>query len=56
MQFRAEAFNLNNHTNLGFVNGGFPAGANGLNQSSTFGTITSSRAARSVQLGMKLIF
>lgn len=56
VQFRAEAFNLNNHTNLGFVNGGFSAGTNGLNQSSTFGTITSSRAARSVQLGMKLIF
>ena len=29
---------------------------NGANASSTFGTITSSRASRSIQLGMKLIF
>ncbi len=56
VQFRAEAFNMDNHTNLGFVSGGFSPGANGLNASSTFGTITSARAARSIQLGMKLIF
>ena len=56
LQFRAEAFNLDNHTNLGFVNSGFSPGIDGLNASSTFGTITSARAARSVQLGMKLIF
>ena len=56
LQFRAEAFNLDNHTNLGFVNASFSPGANGLNSSSTFGTITSSRAARSIQLGMKFLF
>ena len=56
IQFRAEAFNMDNHTNLGFASGGFSPGANGLNASSTFGTITSARAARSIQLGMKLIF
>ena len=56
VQFRAEAFNLDNHVNLGYPNTGFVAGANGANVSSTFGTITSSRASRSIQLGMKLIF
>jgi hypothetical protein len=56
VQFRAEAFNVDNHVNLGFPNTAFVAGANGANVSSTFGTITSSRASRSIQLGMKLIF
>jgi hypothetical protein len=56
VQFRVEAFNVDNHTNLGFVSGGFSAGSNGLNNSSTFGTITSARAPRVVQLGMKLVW
>jgi hypothetical protein len=56
LQFRLEAFNLDNHTNLGFVSGGFTPGANGLNSNSTFGTITSARAPRIIQLGMKLNF
>ena len=56
VQFRAEAFNFLNHTNLGIPNGTFSAGANGLNQSGTFGTITSSRDARNIQFGLKLIF
>jgi len=56
LQFRLEAFNLDNHTNLGFVNGGFTPGVNGLNSNSTFGTITSARAPRIIQLGMKLSF
>jgi hypothetical protein len=56
LQFRLEAFNLDNHTNLGFVSGGFSPGANGLNSNSTFGTITSARAPRIIQLGMKLNF
>jgi len=47
LQFRLEAFNLDNHTNLGFVAGGFTAGVNGLNANSTFGTINSARAPRS---------
>jgi hypothetical protein len=56
LQIRAESFNVLNHVNLGFVNGGFSPGTNGLNVSSTFGTITSARDARSLQLGMKLTY
>jgi hypothetical protein len=56
LELRAEAFNVDNHLNLGGVNGSFSPGTNGLNSSSTFGTITSALAARSLQLGMKLIF
>lgn len=56
IQFRAESFNVANHVNLGFPNATFVPGTNGLNNSSTFGTITSARDARSIQLGMKLIF
>ncbi len=56
LQTRAEAFNLDNHVNLGYPNTGFSPGANGTNTSSTFGTITSARAARSIQIAMKLIF
>jgi hypothetical protein len=56
LQIRAEFFNLDNHTNLGLVNSTFVPGANGLNSSSTFGTITSSMPSRTIQLGMKLIF
>ncbi len=56
LQFRAEMFNVPNHTNLGLVNSSFGAGPNGLNQSSTFGTITSARDPRIIQLGLKLVF
>ena len=56
LQFRAESFNVMNHINLGFASGGFSPGANGLNASSTFGTITSARDPRSLQLALKLIF
>jgi hypothetical protein len=56
LQFRAEAFNFLNSVNLGLPNGSFSAGANGRNQSGAFGTITSARDARNVQLGLKLIF
>ena len=56
LQFRAEAFNLDNHTNLGFPGTGFSPGANGSNISSTFGTITSARASRSIQFALKLLF
>jgi len=56
VQFRAEAFNVMNHVNLGIPNGGFVAGANGRNQSGTFGTITSSRDSRNVQFALRLAF
>ncbi len=56
LQLRGEAFNLDNHTNLGIPNTSFVPGANGLNSSSTFGTITSAQASRSVQIGAKFIF
>ena len=56
LQFRAESFNVMNHVNLGFVSGGFSPGANGLNASGTFGTITSARDPRSRQLALKLSF
>lgn len=56
LQFRAEAFNFVNHTNLGLVNSRFVPGPNGNNQSATFGTITSARDPRIIQFGLKLIF
>lgn len=55
-QFRFEAFNVLNHRNLGLVNGSFSAGTDGFNRSATFGTITSARDPRILQLGLKLIF
>jgi hypothetical protein len=56
LQIRAESFNALNHVNLGFANGGFSPGADGKNVSSTFGTISSARDSRSIQLGAKLTF
>ena len=56
MQFRGEAFNFVNHRNLGSPNVGFSAGANGLNNSSTFGVITTARDPRIMQFGLKLMF
>lgn len=56
IQIRVEAFNLLNHVNLGYPNAGFSAGANGYNNSSTFGTIVSARNPRLGQLGLKLNF
>jgi Carboxypeptidase regulatory-like domain len=56
LQFRAEAFNVLNNVNLMEANGTFVPGANGLNISGTFGTITASRDARTLQLALKLIF
>ncbi|MBI1896431.1 MAG: hypothetical protein HYS04_07825, partial [Acidobacteria bacterium] len=55
-QFRFEAFNVLNHRNLGLINGSFSAGTDGFNRSATFGTITSARDPRILQLGLKLIF
>lgn len=56
LQFRTEMFNFLNSVNLGIPNGSFVAGANGKNISGSFGTITSSRDARNIQMALKLIF
>jgi hypothetical protein len=62
LQFRAEAFNFLNWVNLGIPNTGavagtgFVPGPDGRNRSGTFGTITTARDARNIQLGLKLIF
>ncbi|HEY3840354.1 MAG TPA: hypothetical protein VGL72_27460, partial [Bryobacteraceae bacterium] len=56
LQLRGEFFNMDNHTNLGLVNSTFVPGANGLNSSSTFGTITSSMPSRTIQVGAKILF
>ena len=56
VQLRGEFFNMDNHTNLGLVNSTFVPGTNGLNSSSTFGTITSAMPSRTIQLGMKILF
>ncbi len=56
VEFRAEAFNIANHVNLGLADDNFVPGTDGKNRSSTFGTVNSARDARIVQLGLKLIF
>jgi len=56
LQFRAEAFNAFNHVNYGLVDDTFGAGPDGTNARAQFGTITSARDARIMQLGLKLIF
>ncbi|MCX6607975.1 MAG: TonB-dependent receptor [Acidobacteria bacterium] len=56
LEFRAEAFNIANHVNLGLADDNFVPGTDGKNRSSTFGTVNSARDARIVQLGLKLIF
>ncbi len=56
LQFRAEAFNVANITNLGMPNSTFVPGPQGTNVSSSFGTITTSYDARSLQFGIKLIW
>ena len=66
LEFRVEAYNALNHTQLGQPNTAFVAGAaadpanptagGGVNTSATFGTITSARDARILQLGAKVLF
>lgn len=56
LQFRAEAFNFLNWVNLGAPNVSFVPGPDNRNRSGSFGTITSSRDARTVQLALKFIF
>jgi len=56
LQFRAEAFNATNRVNLFLPNMSFSPGPDGKNRSATFGVVTSSRDARILQLGLKLVF
>jgi hypothetical protein len=56
LQIRGEFINATNHVNLGMPNVTFVPGTNGLNSSSTFGTITSAGSARVIQLGAKIVF
>jgi len=49
LQFRIEATNVANHTNLNGVDAWFPDQAN-------FGKVTSARGTRIIQLGLKLLF
>ena len=66
LEFRIEAYNALNHTQLGQPNATFVAGSpadpsnptaeGGRNTSSTFGTVTSALSARIVQLGAKILF
>lgn len=56
LQFRAEMFNIFNHTNYGNPGQSFSAGPDGRNQSATFGVITSARDPRIIQFGARLIF
>ncbi len=56
VQLRAESFNFLNHVNLLEPNGTFVPGPSGTNTSSTFGTITSARDPRKIQVGLKLSF
>jgi len=55
LQFRAELFNIFNHTNYGMPGQTFSAGPDGKNSSATFGVITSARDPRIIQLGARLI-
>ena len=48
LQFRAEAFNVWNHTNFSGVDTGIA--------SEQFGQVTSTRDPRNVQFGLKLLF
>ncbi len=54
LQFRAEAFNVANLTNLGMPSGSFSPGPDGHNVSSTFGTISSAFDPRTMQFGLKV--
>jgi hypothetical protein len=55
-EFRVEAFNALNHPIFGMPNMTFAPGPDGLNQSGTFGVITSATDGREIQLALKLIF
>jgi hypothetical protein len=56
LEFRAEFFNLLNRTNLLNPNGSFSPGADGFNQSASFGRVTAARDGRVAQLALRLAF
>jgi len=56
LQIRAEAFNVVNRANFRSPDTTFVPGASGQNISGSFGTITSARDPRLMQLGLKLMF
>ena len=56
VQFRTEMFNFMNNVNLGIPATGFSPGPDGKNQSGSFGTITSARDARTIQMSLKFSF
>ncbi len=56
LEFRAEAFNFINHVNLNNPGTGFSPNRQGVNTNASFGVITSSMKARSIQLGLRLTF
>jgi hypothetical protein len=55
MQFRAEAFNLFNHTNFSSVSTSMPTSGHS-SSSSFYNKITGTRDPRIVQLAMKFVF
>jgi hypothetical protein len=59
VQFRAEVFNIFNHTNLGIPGlGAFTQGTNGgANPNASFGVFTgTTTTSRQIQLGLKIVF
>jgi hypothetical protein len=56
LEFRAEAFNFLNHVNLNDPGTTFSPNRQGQNTNASFGRITSSMNARSIQLGLRLTF
>lgn len=56
LEFRGELFNALNRVNYNQPGGTFTPNLQGVNQNATLGRITSSLAARSIQLGLRLTF
>lgn len=56
LEFRAEAFNFINHVNLNNPGTTFSPNRQGANTNASFGVITSSMKARSIQLGLRFTF
>jgi hypothetical protein len=56
LEFRAEAFNFINHVNFNNPGTTFSPNRQGVNTNASFGVITSSMKARSIQLGLRFTF